>query len=140
MSLFQKKQKSQQPEQRSLPSNPVSYPSGTCVRTPSGIYYINGKFKQKITSEWVLASWAFYNVIETSDEALSLYKMAGKLPVRNGTLVRYMSHPDIYLIVDGLKCVIDSPAILDRLQLTEADAILLSAEEYSLNKDGDKIK
>lgn len=137
MSWFKKKSP---PAPRSLPSKPLVYPNGTCVKTPSGTYYINGKFKQRILSERVLASWAFYNIVETSDVAVSAYKTAGFLPIRSGTLIREFNSKAIYLMVGNKRCLVTSPDVLERLDLTEEDALVVSTEEFKLQDGGEPIK
>src|SRR6478736_4740404 len=85
---------------KSLPTSPVSYPSGTCVDTPGGLFYIIGNKKYRIGSDRILNSWSFPRKIKTSDEAVSHLRIAGRLGFRSGSVVTNLADSRVYLIED----------------------------------------
>ena len=121
-------------------TEPTNYPSGTCVKTEDGYFYIQGKFRHKIGSERILSSWSFPAVANARESALVGYPVFKKLGFRNGTLVYDVSDPKYYLIVDGQKRQIVDPDVFDRLGIDKSLAVWASDEEVKLHKDGEVLR
>jgi len=124
---------------KSLPTSPQNYPSGACVRSESGEYYIKGTRRYRIISGRVRASWGFPRVIETTDAALANYKIAGRVGFRDSTLIYSISDGKIYLVSDNKKRHVVSPDVLERLGATVDDCITVSDAELRLHETGEPI-
>jgi len=111
---------------------------GTCVRTPSGIYYLKDNKRYRIISNRVLASHSFSRIVDTTDVAVSKYKVAGRLGFRDGTLIHNISDGRLFIMEKSLKRHIQNPDILERLGVTVGSAgiLIVSADELKLHKDG----
>jgi len=139
MSLW-KKQTPPTPR-RNLPEAPVAYPSGTVVYTSLGHYLINkdGK-KYRITSRAVLDSWSFPLVLETTEAAIAKYPLAvTKLGFRDGTLLTNIADGRMYVVSEGTLRHVTSPAVLDRLNVTNSDFKVVSDAEINLMRLGEEI-
>lgn len=127
-------------QRRSLPSKPVSYPSGTCARVEDKFYYLKGTKKYLIPSSRILKSHSFPRIVETSEIAISKYRLSGRLGFRDGTLIHNIGDGRMYLVEGNLRRHITSPDILDRLGATVDDFIVISSTELELHKEGEEIK
>ena len=101
----------------SLKSEPGEYPSGICVKTEKGAFYINADGKRyRIPSEAVWKSWNFSVTIDASDSALSDYPIATTyLGFRSGSVVKDISDGKIYVVSNNRLRHVVSPGVLDRL-------------------------
>jgi hypothetical protein len=117
----------------------VDYPTGSCVQTEKGVFFIKGKFRFRITSSRILNSWQFPFVVEATEVSLQNYAIAGKLGFRQGTLVKDMSNGNIYLISENLRRQVVSPDFFDIALFPRDKIIEVSAEEIKLHKEGEKI-
>lgn len=123
-----------------IPSTPTEYPSGICVVTEKGRFYINGKLRHRITTDRVFDSWSFPIVINTSEAAVSKYLVVKSLGFRDGTFVKDITTGKMYIISKNLRRHIESPDVLTRLGKKESDAILVSKAEIELQKEGEVLK
>ncbi len=121
------------------PTVPVDYPTGTCVQTENGVFFIKGKFRFRVTSDRILSSWQFPLVIRSTESACSKYKIAGKLGFRQGTLVKDMSNGKMYLISENLRRQIVSPDFFDVMLFPREAMIEASPDELALHKEGENI-
>ncbi|QFP97381.1 hypothetical protein SEA_ICHABODCRANE_65 [Streptomyces phage IchabodCrane] len=121
------------------PTVPVDYPTGTCVQTENGLFYIKGRFRYRITSMRILDSWGFPYILKSSEAALSKHKIGGKLGFRQGTLVKDMSNGKMYLISENLRRLIDSPDFFDVMLFPRDRVIEVPSTEIALHKEGEKI-
>ncbi|AXH67420.1 hypothetical protein SEA_WOFFORD_67 [Streptomyces phage Wofford] len=121
------------------PTVPVDYPTGTCVQTENGLFYIKGKFRYRITSMRILDSWDFPYILKSSESALARCKIGGKLGFRQGTLVKDISSDRMYLISENLRRQITSPDFFDIMLFPRDNMIEVSPEELALHKEGEKI-
>ena len=122
------------------PSIPTEYPSGTCVVTESGRYYINGKFRHKVVSDRVFDSWSFSLVIESTEAARSKYALMRSLGFRDGTVIKNILDGKIYVISKNLRRLIDDPDVLRRLGKDESQVVLVSNGETLLHKEGEVLR
>jgi hypothetical protein len=124
----------------SLPREPVDYPVGTFVHSPSGYYFIHSPDKRlKIISKRCLDSWAPIRVVETSNEALSRYRVYSKLKFRNGSLLHSFADGRLYLVVGGQRRPIVSPDVFDRIGAQPRDATSVSLAELELHPLGEEL-
>lgn len=124
----------------SPPTTPTDYPSGICVRTETGYYYINGKFRHPILGSRIRRSWHFPFIVVSTNAALVNYPRAARLGFRDGTLLRAVSDGHLYFIAQRLRRPVQSPEALSNLGLTSKDAIWISSEELNIHKLGEVLK
>ena len=136
MTWFRKK-----PQPRPLPTAPVNYPPGICVRTSEGTYRIgNDNKRYRIVSDRILQTWNFPFVVETSEVALSGHPRAvRKLGFRDGSLLNNLADGRIYLVSGGRLRHVTSPSVLDKLGLAKEDAVLVSDAEIKIMEQGDTL-
>lgn len=133
--MFKKKQTPQH-----VQTEPAQYPTGTCVKTEDGHFFIQGKFRHRIVSERILESWRFPHIAHATEAALAGYPVFKKLGFRNGTVIYDISEAKYYVIVDGAKCQVADPDVFERLGTTRSEAIWASDEEVKLHKDGEVLR
>lgn len=121
------------------PQVSVDYPTGTCVQTEKGVFFIKGKFRFRVTSDRILNSWHYPFVINSSESACARYSIAGRLGFRQGTLVKDMSNGKIYLISENLRRQIVSPDFFDVMLFPRDKIVEASPEEIALHKEGEII-
>lgn len=122
-----------------VPTVPVDYPTGTCVQTENGVFFIKGRFRFRVTSDRILRSWQYPFVIRSSEAACARYKVGGKLGFRQGTLVKDMSNGKMYLISENLRRQIVSPDFFDVMLFPREAMIEASPDEIALHKEGENI-
>lgn len=136
MKWFQKKP---QPTGSNIPTGPVEYPSGICVKSEKGVYLINKDGKRyRILTQAILDSWNFPLVVNTSEAALSKYPVAvTKLVFRDGSLLNNIADGKLYLVSGGVLRHITSPAVLERLGSPQP--VVVSDAEIQMMKQGIEI-
>lgn len=122
-----------------LPKTPIVYPSGSCVKSEAGVFYIRNGRRFRIPTQRVLDSWAFPRIIITSEAALSKYRVAGRMGFRDGSLIYNIADGKIYLISDNKKRHITSPEALERIGADIHDATRVSDYEASLQEEGNTL-
>lgn len=122
-----------------LPTSPVEYPSGTFVKSEKGYFYVTKGKRYRIISKRLLDSWAPQRVVETTEAALSNYRISAKLKFRNGSLIHNIADGRIYLIVDSKRCWITSPEAFERIGAVREDTISVSLQEIELHSEGEPI-
>lgn len=130
--MFRKKQ--------TKPTGPVVYPGGSCVRTDSGVFYIRAGKRFRIQSEEILNSWNFHRVIESSETALSKYRIAGKIGFRDGSLIHNIADARIYLVSENKRRHVTNPAVLDRLGAKWSHIVTVSDDDINIQEEGDPIE
>lgn len=125
--------------EQDIPTNPVSYPSGTCVRTEKGYFYIKGLKRYKIPSERVLSSWSFPRVLPAHERNLAKYKYVGAVGFREGTLIANVADGKLYIISGSRKCQIVNPDWLRILGVTKDDFLIVSEKEARFHADGEVL-
>lgn len=135
MGFFLKKSKTK------IPTTPIQYPSGICVRTPQGAYRIGTDGKRyRIVSERIMRSWNFPFVVETTEEALRKHPVAvTKLGFRDGTLLNNFADGKMYLVSGAKLRHIKNPDFLEYLGVTLNDSLVVSDKEIQIMKQGEPI-
>jgi hypothetical protein len=96
--------------------------------------------RYRITSDEVYLSWSFPLTVITSEDALKNYPVAvSKLPFRDGSLLNNIADGKLYLVSEGVLRQITSPAVLERLQRTKDDCVLVSEADIKFMKKGENI-
>jgi hypothetical protein len=122
------------------PESPTDYPVHTFIKTEKGYFYITAPTKRfRIVTERCLNSWAPPRVVETTEAAVGRYRIASKLKFRNGSLIHNLSDGKIYLIVDGKRCQIIDPDVLERIGAVYDDAVTVSQDEVNLHPEGETL-
>lgn len=118
---------------------PVDYPTGTCVQSEKGLFFIKGRYRFRITSMRIFDSWSFPFVVPSTEPALQSYQIAGKLGFRQGTLIKDMLNGNIYLISGNARRQVVSPDFFDIALFPRDKIIEVSHVEASLHKEGENI-
>lgn len=122
------------------PSEPIRYPSGVCVGTETGWFYIKGPTKIKINTVNILQSWSFNTVIYGSDSALSNYRLSSNpLGFRDGTLLKNFADGKMYLVSDNKTRHILNPEWLRILGLQDYNILVVSDSEIKIHEQGDAL-
>ena len=127
-------------DQKTLPTTKIDYPSGTCVRTETGVWYLKGKMKHRVSSHAILESWNFRRIIRTSDVAISGFQKGSPLGFRDGTVIRDFSNNKTYVISDNKKRHIKTPEFLVILGIDLDGPLVVSNKEASLHREGEVIE
>lgn len=133
------RRKSRPKSRAELPTEPVSYPSGICVKTEKGAYLIQKDGKRyRIPTKAILDSWSFPFAVDTSEAALEKYPVGIlKVGFRDGSLLNNIADGRMYLVSAGkLRHIID-PAVLDRLGNPEPRVV--SDAEIKMMSQGEPI-
>jgi len=131
--MFQRKPK------KPLPDTPQVYPSGVCVRTEKGWYYIKGTKRFRLVSDRVVSSWGFPRVYDTTEKALAKYPVAGRLGFRDGSLIQNITNGTMYIVADNRRRPVVSPDVLDLLGIDRFSFMVVSKEEIELQKEGEPV-
>lgn len=137
MSIFKKKKVEAVIEPIELYNRPAKWPSGTAVKTPSGVWFIKGSKKYRCFSERTIYSWGF-RVIEAGDQSVSKFPLAGVLGFRDGTLIKDISDGKLYLVSDSKIRHITSVDAYDLLG-GDSRVMLVSHDEVKLHSEGEII-
>lgn len=137
MSWFKRKVKEIKAE---VPTSPYDYPSGVCVKTESGLYYLKNKTKYRIKSDKVFKSWKFPVVIDSSDHAISHYRPSlRRLGFRDGTIVRDIYDQRLYIISNSERVSITTPEAYAVLAIDDSVIPYVSHEDVVFHKEGGSI-
>jgi hypothetical protein len=126
-------------KRRNLPTYPVDYPSGVCVKTEAGWWFINGKVRNRIRNARVLSTWNFPFVIESTEAALAKYPRASTLGFRDGSLVGDVSDGRVYLISQRKRRLLSSPEAYATLGLRRQNAVWSSHDEIMVHPEGEVL-
>lgn len=119
-------------------SSPTNFPSGLCVVTQQGSYWIKDGKKYKLISERATKSWSFTEVLATED-AIGHMKLAGKLGFRDGTLIKNIADGKMYLISQNKKRHITTPDVFDQYGLDKTKIIEVGEAEVNMHETGDSL-
>lgn len=122
-----------------LPTSPVVYPSGVFIHTEKGYFFISGEGKRmRCITKRALDSWAPQRIIETTEAAVSKYRITSKIRFRNGSLIYSMADAKLYLISEGTRRLITSPEAAARIGAPggRTDAVCVSEDEINLHPEG----
>lgn len=132
---------------KTLPTTPTDYPAATFVKTEMGWFYIVGPGKRfRVMSQRVLDSWAPPRVVETTEAAVSKYRIVAKIKFRNGSLIWNISDGRIYLVENGKRRWVKSPEAFYCIGLDPTDLKFnmkkiqcVSQEEINLHPLGEDL-
>lgn len=119
-------------------SSPTNFPSGLCVKTENGAYWIKDGKKYKLISDRALQSWRFTEVL-ASEDAISHMKVAGKLGFRDGTLIKNISDGKIYLISQNKKRHITTPDVFNKYGLSRSHILEVGESEIGMHELGEDL-
>lgn len=122
-----------------LPTEPVEYPSGICVKTEKGAYLIQKDGKRyRIPTKAILDSWNFPLTVDATEAAVSNHPLAVlKVGFRDGSLLNNIADGRMYLVSAGrLRHVVD-PEVLNRLG--NPTPVTVSDAEIKMMKQGEPI-
>ena len=127
------------PSRAELPTEPVDYPTGICVKTESAAYRIHTDGKRyRIPTQAILESWKFPFVVDASEASLARYPIGvSKTGFRDGTLLNNIADGKMYLVSAGRLRHITDPKVLERLGYPEA--MTVSDAEIKMMKQGEPI-
>lgn len=134
MSIFRRKKVEPQVQPKELYNRPARWPSGTAVKTPSGVWFIKGSKRYKCFSDRTTWSWGF-RPIEAGEESLSKIPKAGVLGFRDGTLIKDIFDGRIYLVSDSKIRHVTNPDVLYIL----GEPLLVSHEEAQIHTEGENL-
>jgi len=119
---------------------PNEWPSGIGVKTESGHWYINGKFRHKMKGKRIVESWNLPLVVESTDQALTSYIKGKPLGFRDGSLIRDISDGKVYLIAGRMRRLIVEPEVFEGLGIKRSSAVWVSHDDVLLNSEGEPLK
>lgn len=129
-------------KQRQLRTDPLDYPSGTFVHTEKGYFFIANDHKRfRCITKRVMESWAPQRVVETTEAAVSAFRVSAKLRFRNGSLIHSISDGKIYLISDGYRRHIQNPDWFENLGAVRDrnNVQAVSLDEINLHPEGEPL-
>lgn len=129
--MFKKKQ-----QKKTLPTSPVVYPHGTAVKTEKGYFLIRDNKRYYLPTQRIVDSWSFPRIVETSEAALSRYRVAAKLGFRDGSLIYNLGDGKIYLVSNNERRHVKSPEALERIGASVKSPVLVSDYEANLQRLG----
>ena len=126
------------PIQKSSINLPTNFPSGIAVKTDKDTYWIKDGKRYRLISNRAADSWSF-TTVHATENALSGFKLAGKLGFRDGTLIKNIADGRIYLVSQNkLRHVVD-PDSFTRYGLDRSKVIEVSETEVSAHDLGEKL-
>ena len=126
------------PIQKSSINLPTNFSSGIAVKTDKDTYWIKDGKRYRLISNRAADSWSFTTVYAT-ENALSGFKLAGKLGFRDGTLIKNIADGRIYLVSQNkLRHIVD-PDSFTRYGLDRSNVIEVSETEVSAHDLGEKL-
>lgn len=133
--MFRKKAPKFQP-----PTSKTDYPSGVAIETEQGVFYVRGGKRYRIPTDRIRDSWAFSQIVPSTEAACKHLKIAGTLGFRDGTHVVDVTDGKNYLISDNKKRLIVDPDVWQNLGLDYNQAVTVSQYEVNLHADGEVLK
>lgn len=115
------------------------YPHGSCLKTESGYFFVNGHTIKPIPNRRVFKSWAFPLVISTSNIMIKDFVKASPLGYRDGTLIRDISDNRVYLISQQKRRLISDPDALLMIGRKMSNSIWVSHKDTLLHKKGEDL-
>lgn len=121
-----------------LITSPTNFPSGLAIKTDSHTYWIKDNKRYRLVSDRAAQSWNFPTVNAT-EKALELFKMAGKLGFRDGTLIKNIADGKMYLISQNKKRHVVTPDVFQKYGLDRSSIIEVSQSECDAHELGDDL-
>jgi hypothetical protein len=138
--MFRKKKEVEEPVKTAVKAvdRPVMWPSGWFVTTEVATWYIKGNLRLRVYSDRCLASWKAQPALAT-EKSLAGYKKSGVLGFRDSTLIQDVSDGRMYVVSQSKRRHVVNPDALTILGLKLKDAVVVSAAEAALHKDGEDL-
>lgn len=133
--MFRKKEPQFQP-----PTSKTDYPSGVAIETEAGVFYVRGGKRYRIPTDRIRDSWAFVQIVPSTEAAAKHLKVAGTLGFRDGTHVVDVTDGRNYLISDNKKRLIVDPDVWTNLGLKPELRVWASQYEVNLHTDGEVLR
>lgn len=129
-------------QKSNLPDSHIEYPVGSFIRTEAGYFYLKSESSRlRIPSERILDSWSPQRIIETTEAAVSRYRVSAKLLFRNGSLIYNIADGKVYLIEKGKRRHITSPEAYARLGIDHKRlrkyVTVCSLDEINMHDEGE---
>jgi hypothetical protein len=119
-------------------SSPTNFPSGIAVKTDKDTYWIKDGKRYKLVSDRAAESWSF-TTVNATEEALTGFRVAGKLGFRDGALIKNIADGKIYLVSQNkLRHIVD-PDSFTKYGLDRSKVIEVSEAEVSAHDLGEKL-
>ncbi len=122
----------------SLITSPTNFPSGIAVKTEKATYWIKDGKRFKLISDRAEKSWSFTTVMAT-ENALSGFKIAGKLGFRDGTLIKNIADGKIYLLSQNKLRHITDPDLFSKYGLDRSSVIEVAEYEINSHEIGENL-
>lgn len=119
-------------------SQPTNFPSGIAVQTDKFTYWIKDGKRYKLISDRAAKSWSF-TTVNATENALSGFKLAGKLGFRDGTLIKNIADGKMYLVSQNKRRHIVDPDCFDTYGLDRSKVIEVSESEILAHDLGENL-
>lgn len=120
-------------------TEPTDFPTGAVVKTESGMWYINGRFRHLVKNPRIAKTWKFNLVITASESSLVKLIKAKPLGFRDGSLVGDISDGKVYLIAGKVRRLITKPESYQMLGRKRRDALWVAHDEINLHPEGEVL-
>lgn len=134
MSIFKRNRQEGNIQPKELYNRPARWPSGTAIKTPSGVWFIKNNKRFKCFSERTTWSWGF-RPVEAAEESLSKIPKGGVLGFRDGTLIKDIFDGRIYLVSDSKIRHVTNPDVLGIF----GEPLLVSHDEAQIHTEGEPL-
>lgn len=121
-----------------LITSPTNFPSGLAVKTEKAIYWIKDGKRFKLISDRAANSWSF-TTVNATENALSGFKIAGKLGFRDGTLIKNIADGKMYLLSQNKLRHIKDPDLFNKYGLNRSKIIEVAEYEIKSHEIGEDL-
>lgn len=121
-----------------LITSQTNFPSGIAVKTDKATYWIKDGKRFKLISDRAANSWSFTTVLAT-ENALSGFKIAGKLGFRDGTLIKNIADGKMYLLSQNKLRHISDPDIFIKYGLDRSSVVEVADYEIKAHEIGESL-
>jgi ribosomal protein S4E len=119
-------------------SQPTNFPSGIAVKTDKATYWIKDGKRYKLISDRAAKSWSF-TTVNATENAMSGFKVVGKLGFRDGALIKNIADGKMYLVSQNKRRHIVDPDSFDTYGLDRSKVIEVSESEILAHDLGENL-